>query len=434
MAVDSFADTMAQLAKAIELLDDEQTNIDSFVGKRDTIEQAIAGDFATTQTAALLAMQNSKAGLVTSARAQALLTPFVNDVILAIDGDLTAGFAQKMVDIRDYMAANSQSINSRTMSYGSFSYGGSNVGNAVAYQLAVDRLNSALQGGTAESIIIECSKDQASGARRNAETWLYKGDAPRDGVLAGSGIRQEVRACYDQQGNILQNSRFTSFATSAVSAGSPVTPGSTTAVANWFLSDVTKFKLNADFVTRKTAGQADAKSLSFIDNGNAYQLLSERALTLIPELPYLPIALVYRESSCDGTFTIACGSKSQAFTVSSLNNNAWNWLVLDRDYDLYYDRWKQDDARWTMTLASRTTGTLHVQEALLCIPTLVDGRWIWIVGGTTPSARLDTITQSNSQSANGVNQRWLSQRTKLSDELKFAFSLPSSGSPTIADA
>lgn len=434
MAVDSFADAMAQVAKVIEVLDDRDADLVAMVGQKDVINQAAAGDFVSEQADALLVVEEQLRANVYGTGPAALLGPFLNDVTLAIEGAATTP-AQQLVEIRDYMAANSQSVNTRTMSYGSFSYGGSNVGDTVAYQVTVDRHGSALQGAYAETPVIRCIQDQYTGARRNASIFQYEGDASRASVIDGSGLRRNIECVYDGV-NLLRNPRFTSFSSGAPAASSNVNASSTTAWSNWVIGGTAaNLAASVDQRNRYSTTTEAYKSVYFNSNDSIYQTFADRGAIFNREVPYLFGVLCYKATGADGTLTIAWGSKSQAFTVSSsISDNSWGWLIVDRDVDLYYDSFKQNEVRFTVTLASQTTPGLYMQEAIVAPGTLINGTYYWLLSKTIPGEVGDTATQTISQSANGVNQRWLSQRLGLSDELGYAFSLPSSGSPTIADA
>ena len=437
MAVDSFADTMSLLSSAVKILDQHdkwiQTNSPNFITLRDTINAAAAGDFVPQQSAALAGFQAALLGPVSGSQIQSFLQPFIDDVTLAIDG-VAQGFAAQLEEIRDYMEAQSQSVETRTMSFGTISAGGGNVGNGGVYQLALDRHNNALQAAIPEGATLECVKDQASGARRNNESFIYEGDTPRAGVTDGSGLRVEFPAVYDGQ-NILKNPRFTSFNGTAPAVSTPTTATATTSFANWTLSTAASFKASIDQRTRASAGQTGHKSLLFANNGNFYQALDDSGQAYAREVPYLLAALVYKPASADGTLTLAWGSKSQAFTVSSaFTDDTWTWAVIDRDVDLYYDQWKQDNSRVTVTMASNTTFDVHVQEVVFAPGRLINGAWWWVLGKHTPFVLGDSFTQTIGQSADGINQRWLSNRSGISSRLGYAFSLPSSGAPTVADA
>lgn len=439
MAILSFSNAMSLLANAVKVLDQHdkwvQTNSPNFISLRDTITQAAAGDFTQAQASALASFQSSLLGPLTESQIQSFLQPFLDDVTLAIDG-VAQGFAAQLEEIRDYMETNSQSVQTRTMSFGSISAGGSNVGNGTVYQLVVDRHNNALQAAIAEGALLECTKDQASGARRNNEVFTYEGDAARVGVTDGSGLRVEIISSYDSQ-NVLKNPRFTSFNGTTPTAGTPTTATATSSFANWTLSAAASFKADIDLRTRASTGQTNHKSLLFAANGNFYQALDDTGQSYNREIPYLLAALVYKPASADGTFTLAWGSKSQAFTVGSspLNtDDAWQWVAVDRDQDLFYDNWKQDSARVTVTLASNTTFDIQVQEVVFVPGRLVNGAWWWILGKDTPWVLGDTHTQTIGQSADGINQRWLSSRSGVSNRLGYGFSLLSSGTPTVADA
>lgn len=436
----SFAAAFTTLSRAIKTIDQLNTDSAALLALIDTCVEGADGDFIDEQSTALQARQSTIAALLDPAEILATLEPFINDVWLFIDGTAET-LEERIIEIRDYMVAESKSVETRTMAISTLTAGGSNVGGGAMYVLEKDRHNSALQAAIPEAVSFKCVKDRGSGALRNNEQFEYQGTtAHKDSSkIDGSGLKAPIKAAYDSE-NVLSNPRFTSFNGTTPTAGSDTTAPTTTAFSSWVLDTAASFKATVDNVSRKSSSQSgattdNAKALVFSANGNVYQRLLLNGKSFNEEVPYLAAAYCYKPTGADGTATLAWGSKSQGFTVSSsISNNSFGWLVADQDQDLYYDRWKQDDPQLKLTLGSASTFGLKVIELAFIPGQLINGFWWWILGDDTPFQRDDVFTTTISQSADGVNQRILFEHTKISNNAGFALSFPSSGTPTEADA
>ena len=436
----SFAAAFTTLSRAIKTIDQLNTDSIALLALIDTCVEGAEGDFIDEQSRTLQDRQATIGALLDPSEILTTLEPFINDVWLFIDGTAD-NLNDKLLEIRDYMVTNSKSVETRTMAISTLTAGGSNVGGGAMYVVAVDRHNSALQAAIPEAVSFKCVGDRGSGSLRNNEQFEYQGTtAHKDSSkIDGSGLLAPMKAAFDSE-NVISNGRFTSFNGTAPTTGSDTTSPTTTAFSSWVLDTAASFKATVDNVTRKSSSQSgasndNAKALVFATNGNFYQRLLLNGKSFNTEVPYLAAAYCYKPTGANGTATLAWGSKSQAFTVSSaISNNSFGWLVADQDQDLYYDRWKQDDPQLKLTLGSGSTFGLKVIEMAFIPGTLINGFWWWIVGTDTPFQRDDVFTTTISQSADGVNQRILFEHTKISNDAGFALSFPSAGTPTEADA
>lgn len=433
MATLSFSNAMALLGKAVWLLHQEKLYIDTNAEKltdhvADIVAAAEGERYLQQNTVASERFNAISGPIYSETSVQAFLKPFLDEVSLAI-GKPLSGFETQLEDLRDYMVANSKTVEERTMSIGSVTANGGNVGNGSFLCLSKDKYGNQIQSSVAETSRIEVIAAQGSGALRNAERFRYLGtNRP-----TGSGIDTEIVARYDGETNKLQNPRFNSyFGTTKPTAGVPVSPTAVGNFSNWVMNDITKFQANLDYAYRYPAGgSATAYGLSFIGNGNVYQELTQAGRSFDKNKPYLPAIIAAKSSSCDGTLTMAWGSKSQAFTVSSTfaTNGQVYIVTADLDEDLFYEKWMSDSARFTLTLASQTTGKLHIIEAGLYTFDEVNGLYFVPLGKETPWKVGDFFTQAISQSADGLIQRWLTRQARV----KSGLVLPYSGTPTEAD-
>lgn len=433
MATLAFSDAMALLGKAVWILDIQDKFVSSATPNlEDAVADAVAaaeGERYQPQGSVLSERFNAIANSVrSSSSVQAFLKPFLDEVSLAI-GKPLSGFETQLEDLRDYCVANSKTIQQRTMSVGSVTADGGNTGNGSIICLSKDKNDNQIQSSTAETATIKVIAAQGSGVNRNAERLLYSGE----NKPTGSGLSVEFLARYDGEANKLQNPRFNSFfGTTKPTAGVPVSPTAVGNFSNWVMNDITKFQANLDYPYRYPAGAAStAYGLSFIGNGNVYQELTQAGRSFDKNKPYVPAIIAAKSASCDGELTLAWGSKSQTFTVSStFGTNGQVYIVTpDVDKDFFYENWMSDAARFTLTLASWTTGKLHIIEAGLYTMEEINGLFYCPIGKETPWQVGDLFTQTISQSADGLNQRWLTERSRV----KSGLVLPYSGTPTEAD-
>lgn len=433
MATLSFSNAMALLGKAVWLLHQQKLYIDTNSEKlTDHIADIVAaaeGERYLQQNTVVSDRFNAlSASIYSESSVQAFLKPFLDEVSLAI-GKPLSGFETQLEDLRDYFVANSKTVEERTMSIGSVTADGGNVGNGSIFCLSKDKYGNQIQSSVAETSRIEVIGAQGSGALRNAENFRYLGtNRP-----TGSGIDVELKARYDGETNKLQNPRFNSFfGTTKPTAGVPVAPSAVGNFSNWVMNDITKFQANLDYPYRAPAGAASsAYGLSFIGNGNIYQDLTQAGRSFDKDKPYLPAIIGAKTSSCDGSLTMQWGSKTQAFTVSSTfgTNGTIYIITADLDEDLFYENWMSDSGQFKLTLASQTTGKLHIIEAGLYTFEEINGLFFAPVGKETPWQVGDFFTQAISQSADGLIQRWLTRQTRV----KSGLVLPHSATPTEAD-
>ena len=444
MATATFAEAIATLKQAIDL---ELQQLEVFtssatknvVGMQDSLITGVKGDRAAAILAAAEGYRATLSGLLSPGAARGVLGPLLADVIgsSTIDEPTPSSVAFALERLREYMAgAAAQTVLTRGMSFGSVSAGGANVGGGTIHRVTADKHGSTLEGSTAETKTFTCIQDQGS-TNKHEEVFRVEGENLTDFAQeTGSGLVTQIRAtsARDSQ-TLVRNPSWSSFSGTQPTAGSEQVATTTTSFAGWTLSAAASFKSSVDQTYRGFQGDTTPKSIRMLDNANLYQVFDDNQRpSFSAELPYYLQVAVYRESNCDGNLTITLGSKTQTFAMSGLSNGAWNVVKLDLDRDLIYDRWRTDDARIKFELASRTTGTLYLDDLIFVPMTLLDGLYYVMVGNATPFMRDDVFTVADTESATrGVLQYWLSHRSQISAQLGYAFTLPSAGSPTIAD-
>lgn len=422
----TYAQGWTQLKAVIDLLDETYkfgyANTPNYRTLEEAILAATAGDYRAAVLNSIAPTRNGISAVLAPGSVLRHLTGALLDMGRAINA------AERTPDailqrLYDYMHANSKTVNSRSISYASMSAGGSNVGNAAVTRVTVDENGYNLEACHVELKTIECILDQNQ-VDRDREVWEIRGIEPEPDFLqvVGSGInlqsggRVVALSSVDSQ-ELLSNPSFDQYGgTTQPTAGSPQTPTATTSVTGWTLGDVTDFAVDVDTVYRSPVGVATPKSLKFVDNGVATQvLLDTTRARILTRTPYYYQVAVYRKDSCDGTLTIEIGGVSRAVTMTTLNDNAWNVIKVPATpgTNSYYKAFKQNAVDNVFTLASRTTGSLFLDDIVWAAMPRIDGTFWAVVGGATRSLRFDSFTGTDTETNRGVLQEWLAFRSGL---------------------
>ena len=443
MSAPTTTEAINTLKAAVDMLEEldkfANANSPNVVGLEDTLVNSLAGDNAAGILANAAQLRAAVAGQLGPGRDRAMMTLCFSDFLEAIllpGGSLAAN----LIEFRQWMLDNSQTLNSRGMTYSAITVGGSNVGTGTISRIAVDADNVPLEGAHAELKTFECVADQGQ-TDETEEVFSVEGaTAGPDFAFGGTGsgivTTMRARSARDSQ-TYVRNPSWSSFSGTQPTAGAEVAPTAVTSWSGWTVGDVTKCKASVDQTYRGFPGDTTPMSIRLTDNTTCVQtFVDEVDPSFAAKTPFYVQLAIYRESNCDGTLTITLGSKTQAVTMSSLSNGAWNVVRLDLDRDLYYDRWRQNDATLGFALTSRTTGTLYLDDIIFCPFNLLDGIGYMIVGSATPFMREDTFSFTDTQNAGrGVMQFWLTHRADASAMVGYPFSLPSnnSGAETITD-
>lgn len=393
----SKAELFDQLAKACKVRDElykfGSENSDNFVDLMDAVVQALEGEHANE---VLSALKNQRTSL------NALLNQSVNYIIPIIKKIAEVGYSinttgltqsQIVEKIKDAMDAASETIASRELSFGSVSAGGSNVGDGTILRCTKDRHNNDLEGGEVGVVKIEVTAD-----KNNAGTTPGREKAR----IYGSGIQkvdnvelntatnlsQEINFVRSDN-SILQNASFDDIEDSINSVEQ----------TGWRLSDTadfTKIIRNASSssgdVFRYTQGSErttvpKGAALRFDDNGSISQYVARSGKKLRRDVPYFLVVRWMRKSTADGTLTVNLGSQSVNVDVTTGTNDVWNNLVLGNGatnkgwYDVFFEDWEDTSVSPSITLgvqikvalASRTTGTVIIDEIILVPGQLFNG-------------------------------------------------------------
>lgn len=350
---------------------------------------------------------------------------------------------QALSRIRDYMVANSKSLNAREFTRGAASAGGSNVGNGAVKRLTVDEDGFALEGSHAETKTLRCDFDQLSVPKHKERFTVEGATAERDfievlgsGIVSGDGATDFLQ-CLTSDDSLpyLDNPTFSTFSGTQPTAGSETTPTATDSVTGWTLGNTAGARVSLDQAYRDFPTESQKYSVRFTADNSLTQTFNTKNRTVPRKKPMYVQVAIYRKDAATGTLTITVGAQSQNFTIGSLANNAWNLCVLDLDKDLYHKNWKTNNATFSISTSSLATGTIYIDDVIFAPMTFVNGAWLAIVGGTTPFSRNDTFTLADTVNATrGILSYWIHHRSGLClAEPGFGLPVNASGTETEAD-
>lgn len=390
----SQAELLAQIQAFVAIRGTARTWADgTLLGLIDTEEQAGEGDYMPTGVANHGSAVRGAASSMLEADS-IFIDSWLAEMGKFIDSPASPGDTQRLMsDLYDWFKDNTEYVTSRQITYATPSAGGSNVGSGLVSRLTVDRNNFNLEAVTVEDKTITCTRDQTNGARRGEEIWEITGEEPPPDALGrtsgGSGLQAEVvtrHAGTGSGGSILTNSSF--------DQTHGTTDSDTDKVPGWEItSGATSLEESSTiFIEEPGVLTADSQSLQFEGNAAIRQKLSSTGITLDRNTPYFARVMVYRQSSCDGTLTLAVGAHSVALNVTTHTNDTWEELLLTIGQNSWPDNMYEDEIDVSLTLASNTTGTLLVDSLIVTPFDLVDGSYYCIRTGATPFAAEDVYT------------------------------------------
>lgn len=281
-------------------------------------------------------------------------------------------------------------------------------GTGLVERLVVDENGHSLENQFPDTKSFRCTGDEQSNANRHEELFEFVAGPRSLDVLDvdGSGTIREITALSSNQ-TLLSNPTFSQFTwATPPTVGSPETGVAGDALTDWTLADVTLAQLDIDLVVKDAVGDSVPTSVRFLGNNTLTQLFSAAPLDLNPNAPHRPGVWVFRESNADGTITLTNGSVTQAFTVTSLSNAAWNWVTFDLDKDLWLANFNINDPTFKIAWAGRTTGTIVLDEVGYWEMIPLDGAWYVISGGVTKFLLDDESAFADTVPVESKFQKW----------------------------
>lgn len=424
----SKAELWSQLSYVVKILDEifkfGVANTPNFLTMQDTLTQALEGSHVPNTTASVNQLRSTLSGMAGSPSA-------LNSIILELAkvgyNSRATGVNAALEDIWTGMVAASETVKSRAWTYGAATPYASNVGTGILYRLTKEDNDNIIEVGAYSGGVVKLliNKDKNNGATSGTESGiifgvgqmsvdsLEVGTAP-NGSTAFSAIRP--------QDGKLTNPSFTTYSGT----------GATLAFTGWTLTDATKAAVNLTTYFREEPSSAASVALEFTDNNSIVQYLDDSASKITDSsIPVFLIVRYRRLTSCDGTLTIGLGSQTEAVTLSTVADDTWLDLAIALDKKTYYENFKENPtgkgAGIKATLASRTTGTLLLDDIILASPRQFDGKWYLVTSGQTDFMAGDYFTCTDSVTNTGRIQTTLARLLN--------FSLPhTDGTPTYADA
>ena len=431
MPLPSEANLRTVIGKTIKLFQETleygSSNTPNFVTMQADVLDEVPTDSAPGTQDALAGLRANLAAMIGSGQVQACLAAmwvtygrvklYPQTQVAAILGRL----------LEDFGAAGT-TVQSRNFTFATFAAGGSNVGSGAMTRLTKDLYNYNIEGQyVAEAMTVLCIQDANSGAQLNQEVFQFRGSAagPDDLDRTGSGLTGPIITALTAEAG-----PGSQFITNGGFESGTFPIASNTGLTGWTFADYTDFATETTTVYKsKLATGVTSRALSFVDNGSVSQTWNSRGgIRWDPAVPMYAQIAFNRVSSCDGTLTVTIGGKTMS--VALVAQSGWTILRWPLDYDSWIRRWDTTPYTGgvTIALASRTTGSLLVDDFIIAPYTQLGpgGTWAVIASGATPFLRGDTFAGTDSGGTSGIIQTWLARG--------YARYLPSTtGAPTWAD-
>ena len=420
MANPTEADIQDQIGKVIKSFEEMRNfghvNSPNLLQMEGDIIAALEGDYSAEALSAFAAVRAGYAALMQ--QPATVLTPLLRTYAQII-GTPETDPQSILTRLFDHFTANTLTVESRDITFGTISAGGSTIGDGLVNRLWRDENGDEIENQTADSKTVECVGDEHSGASvEGEERFNIRGlTALRDRIeIDGSGLSAELRAISAKDSRqLIQNPSFDQ-KDGAI--------GAVTAFGGWTpTSDIANFDANVAFYRNPFGESTTPLSLKILASDTLSQNFSVKRTTFNPNVPvYLQIAYNRETGSGDGTLTIHLGSQSTDVVLGA--QTGWNVLRLALGTKNWFKNWNQEDPTVAIQLSGHSTGYVLVDDIVIFPMSNFDGAWYTIVGGQTPFLRDDIFTFTDTE-VGAIIQRWL-WRT-------YQRYLPHSGSPSWAD-
>lgn len=433
----AYADDTATLVKACKFGEEELKNARSATENTLTNGRALVNDMDTLSDAGRSAIASAVAARV---RTQAGIKEMMRTIFLTIfaqiartiNSDTVQG--ESIIDLPGYFRdwrfyednTADEKVTARAVTYASEP---SASANGVIRRLTLGR------GGSGDKI--ESGRHDGTVTARVTEKrgWdqtvtLSMGDGPIDDLdyQTGSKKTATIRAISEiNDGGLVGNATLRAGNGQAVADNTAVT-----ALTGWTLTNTSGTPTPT--IDTGTAFRSLAYSIAVTGSSTTWTISRNMndAVTASPFTPVLPGSPFEMEAGWSGDITIGWGSKTQGFTESDLTAGDWVWLFPDRDADLYPVNFDQDDAEWSLAIATDAA----TPEEVTCggfyaaVGTVYEDVWYWYFADHAQATVNATFTMTDSCTNAGIIQ----------DMLGFAFDddgvgayLMTAGTNTLAD-
>lgn len=404
------AKVQQQIANAIATFDDLRTAFDGdLLTNLDTATQALEGQLAPGAIAALQGARSTCSDAISRTRVRQALTPLLLEYGRLCDLPESSDLGLLVERIIEDLRTGPTLVTSRGFTRGTPAAGGSNVGTGSLARLTVDDAGYALENSWPETKTSRCVSDQNTGAFKHAEVFEFRGiEGPIDfvgfpGCGSGEGGKVLITAKHAGSGvggSLLANSSFDAYNT-----------GASQPIVGWTINtsaNATYGSTSANAYRGNPSSSVDGY-LTLTGNVLLTQSISRR-FTLNPRVPYRMRLMVHRGGTgADGNIILRMGSETRTVDLTTIAANAWVEVVFPLDKELYPKGFNEDSLTLEIEWASRTTGSLKIDDCIFAPLDPFDGTWWWLCGGATPFMRDDVFTTADTGAAagTGVINYWL---------------------------
>lgn len=411
----------ATLRYAIKLIHNlflnASVNSGNFLTDYRTLQQNYGGNNTATIEATLAATRTSINNIINQTQ---ILSSIILELARVGYNGQSSTVASALQEIRDGMAANSETVKERGTVFGSIVAGASNIGNGQFFRLTYDKNGFLIESGQYQSGKIHCTVNLDSYTGRQEvgqEKAILKGNgvvgvdslergAVPSGVVTLTAMRNEDCLLLNAQLSYTDN-------------------GTTISITNWIIANDAK---TTAITMVDDELRENSNAVVFTANNSISQSITEIA-QIDPTLPFFAIAQIVKTTAgSDGLCILTLGSKTEQIDISTLTLNQSYFLTIGiEDEKGWYDNWKDNEAEFKIELSGRTSGDIKIQNLILAQPTQYNGIYFMLVSSSTPLVSGDTFEMTDSSSNTGAIQTTLARL--------FGQHLPhTAGTPTYADA
>jgi hypothetical protein len=412
------AEIQAQWRAAVDVLETFRAHVDGTLadagGKWDTLIQTLEGEYTPTELANWAGQFRAGCSdLLSPAIAAQAISPILFEYANRIDADATgvqgfgSGFrtsAQIFRALYDWFVDKSYTVQSRNITYGSASAGGSNIGNGDCGRLTEDENGFNLEA---------CHVEKNTGVQEQAEVFEIIGQPSSfDSVLRysfGSGADANTtivskHAGQGSGGSLLTNSSFSEFD----SAATPKFTGWTETSGSANIGQDT-----STFYRSHPGAQTNA-SLKLTGNALLKQTLTNmRIRRLDVDTPYQFRVMVNKAagSGTGGNIVIRMGSSTKTVALTALTST-WNEVIIDFDQNCWPRDFNEDAFDVEIEWQSASSGYLLIDDAIFAPLDQIDGTYWFLRGNASTHTPwlvddLLSVTDTGGAPATGEIQWWL---------------------------
>lgn len=399
----AYADDTATLVKGVKFIEEELKNARSATENTLTNGAALTNDVDTLTAAGKKAIADAvssristQAGIKAMGRA-ILLACFVQIARTinsdAVQGESIGNLRQFFRDWRYYQDNTAdEKVVARSVTYASEP---SASANGVVRRLTVgpwqsgDKIESGRHDGTVTATV---------SAKRgwSQSVTLSMGDGPSDDLDYQTGSKKTVTITAISEVN---NGGLVGNATLRAGSGQAVTNNTAvTALTGWTLTNTSGTPTPT--IDTGTVFRSLAYSIAVTGSSTTWTISRnmEDAVTADPFTPVLMGVPMELETGWSGDITLGWGSKTQAFDETDLSAGAWVWLFPDRDIDIYPVNFDQNDAEWSLAVATdaATTEEVTIGGVYAAYGTIYEDVWYWYFASSSQATVRTTFTMADS--------------------------------------